>query len=231
MSNSVKLIVMLTNNDRTVENANKIFENCKDLEVECWGFKDIGIPVAEMQKLVKNMKRANKKTFLEVVSVGEKEGMKGAKLAVECGFDYLMGTVFYEKISDYLIGKHPKYYPFCGKIYGHPSILDGSVNEIINHAKYVLKNGAKGVDLLAYRYIKEDADKRLIRDFLDQIKEPVILAGSIDSWDRLEKVLNYKPWGFTIGSAFFNNKFGDMNLQNQIDIVLKKVKQFNFNLK
>jgi len=31
MSNSIKLIVMLTNNDRTVENANEIFENCKDL--------------------------------------------------------------------------------------------------------------------------------------------------------------------------------------------------------
>jgi len=231
MSDSVKLIVMLTNNDKTVENANEIFENCKDSEVECWGFKDIGLPVVEMQKLVKNMKRANKKTFLEVVSIGEEEGIKGAKLAVECGFDYLMGTVFYEKIADYLIDKHPKYFPFCGKIYGSPSILDGTVDEIINHAKHVLKNGAEGVDLLAYRYIKEDADKRLIRDFLSQIKEPVVLAGSIDSWGRLEKVLNYKPWGFTIGSAFFDNKFGDMNFQNQIDIVLKKVKQFNSDLK
>ena len=231
MGDSVKLIVMLTNNDKTVENANEIFENCKDSEVECWGFKDIGLPVVEMQKLVKNMKRANKKTFLEVVSIGEEEGIKGAKLAVECGFDYLMGTVFYEKIADYLIDKHPKYFPFCGKIYGSPSILDGTVDEIINHAKHVLKNGAEGVDLLAYRYIKEDADKRLIRDFLSQIKEPVVLAGSIDSWGRLEKVLNYKPWGFTIGSAFFDNKFGDMNFQNQIDIVLKKVKQFNSDLK
>ena len=192
MSNSVKLIVMLTNNDETVENANEIFESCKDLEVEYWGFKDVGLPIVEMKKLVKSMKEAHKKTILEVVSRTEKEGMEGAKLAVECGFDYLMGTVFYEEIANYLIDKHPKYFPFCGKVHGHPSILDGSVEEIIDHAKDILKKGADGVDILAYRYI-EDADKRLIKDFLKQIKKPVVLAGSINSWDRLEKVLNYKP--------------------------------------
>jgi len=226
MSNSIKLIVMLTNNDRTVENANEIFENCKDLEVECWGFKDVGLPIAEMKKLVKAMKKANKKTFLEVVSLTEKEGMEGAKLAVECGFDYLMGTVFYDTIANYLIDKHPKYYPFCGKIHGHPSILDGSVDEIIDHAKDILTKGADGVDLLAYRYIKEDADKRLIGDFLSQIKKPVILAGSIDSWDRLEKVLNYRPWGFTIGTAFFDKRFvKGGSFKDQIISVLSKLKK------
>jgi len=88
------------------------------------------------------------------------------------------------------------------------------------------KNLSKGVDLLAYRYIKEDADKRLIGDFLSQIKKPVILAGSIDSWDRLEKVLNYKPWGFTIGSAFFDKKFVKKgSFKDQIINVLSKLKK------
>ena len=224
MSNSVKLIVMLTNNDETVENANEIFESCKDLEVEYWGFKDVGLPIVEMKKLVKSMKEAHKKTILEVISLTEKEGMEGAKLAVECGFDYLMGTVFYEEIANYLIDKHPKYFPFCGKVHGHPSILDGSVEEIIDHAKDILKKGADGVDILAYRYI-EDADKRLIKDFLKQIKKPVVLAGSINDWNRLEKVLNYKPWGFTIGTAFFNNKFGaNMTFREQVTTVFEKVK-------
>ena len=228
MSNSVKLVAMLTNNDRTVENANEIFESCKDLEVECWGFKDVGLPIAEMKKLVKSMKESHKKTFLEVVSLTEKEGMEGAKLAVECGFDYLMGTVFYDTIADYLSDKQQKYYPFCGKVYGHPTILDGSVEEIIDHARDILAKGADGVDLLAYRYKKEDADKRLSREFLSQIKGPVVLAGSISGWDRLEKVLNYKPWGFTLGTAFFNNKFGaNMTFREQVTTVFEKVKQFN----
>jgi len=223
MRNNIKLIVMLTNNDETVENAIEIFEDCKDLEVECWGFKDVGLPIAKMKKLVKNMEEANKKTFLEVVSLTEKEGLEGAKLAVECGFDYLTGTVFYEEIANYLIDKHPKYFPFCGKVYGHPSILDGSVEEIIDHAKDIFKKGADGVDLLAYRYI-EDADKRLIKDFLKHIKKPVVLAGSINSWDRLEKILNYNPWGFTVGTAFFNNKFvKEGSFKDQIISVLSYI--------
>lgn len=227
MIRNVKLIVMLTNNDKTVENASEIFEDCKGLEVECWGFKDVGLPIVEMRKLVKAMKKANKKTFLEVVSLGEKKGIEGAKLAVECGFDYLIGTEFYESIANYLIDKDTKYFPFCGKVYGHPSILDGSVEEIIEHAKGILKKGADGVDLLAYRYI-EDADKRLIGDFLKQIEKPVVLAGSINDWNRLEKVLNYKPWGFTIGTAFFNNKFGaNMTFREQVTTVFEKVKKFN----
>lgn len=227
MRNNIRLIVMLTNNDETVGNASDIFDNCKDLEIECWGFKDIGLPVTEMKKLVKRMKEANKKTFLEIVSMNKEEGIKGAKLAVECEFDYLMGTVFYEEIANYLIDKHPKYFPFCGKVYGHPSILDGSVEEIIDHAKDIFKKGADGVDLLAYRYI-EDADKRLIKDFLKQIKKPVVLAGSINSWDRLEKILNYNPWGFTIGTALFENKFcANTNFREQVNAIFKKVKQFN----
>ena len=41
------------------------------------------------------MKKAGKTTYLEVVSLTEEEGLKGAKLAVEAGCDVLMGTVFF----------------------------------------------------------------------------------------------------------------------------------------
>ena len=39
-----KLIVMLTHHDKTVTNALETFNQVKDLEVDCWGFKDVGIP-------------------------------------------------------------------------------------------------------------------------------------------------------------------------------------------
>ena len=77
-----KLIVMLTHNDQTVHNALEVFEACKDLPVECWGFKDVGLPVEEMKALVGAMKMAGKTTFLEVVTYTEAECMRGAKLAV-----------------------------------------------------------------------------------------------------------------------------------------------------
>ena len=47
-----KLIVMLTYHDQTVPNAVEIFEDCKHLPVECWGFKNIGLPVPDRKSVV-----------------------------------------------------------------------------------------------------------------------------------------------------------------------------------
>ena len=81
-----KLIVMLTHHDKTVTNALETFESVKDLEVDCWGFKDVGIPRPQMEILLKALKDAGKETFLEVVTYSEEECMAGAKLAVDMGF-------------------------------------------------------------------------------------------------------------------------------------------------
>ena len=36
---------------------------------------------------------------------------------------------------------------------------------------------------------------------------PVVVAGSIDSFERIDAMKQIRPWGFTIGSAFFDKKF------------------------
>ena len=90
MSKHPELIVMLTHNDRTVENAYEIFDACKDTKAKYWGFKEVGIPLDEMKKLCSYMKACGKTTFLEVVAYTEEECLAGAKMAVECGFDCLM---------------------------------------------------------------------------------------------------------------------------------------------
>ena len=41
------------------------------------------------------------------------------------------------------------------------------------------------------------------------VDAPVCIAGSIDSFERLDEVRKAAPWAFTIGGAFFENKFGD----------------------
>ena len=94
-----------------------------------------------------------KTTYLEVVSLSEEEGLRGAKIAVEAGFDILMGTVFFDSILNYLKGKPIQYYPFPGHIYGHPSIMDGTIEDIVAHAKFLESKGVQGMDLLSYRYI------------------------------------------------------------------------------
>jgi len=200
-----KMIFMLTYNDKTVSNAIEVFNQCKDLPVECWGFKNVGLPVEKMKKLVMNMKEAKKTTFLEVVTYNEKSCFDAAKLALECQFDYFTGSLYFESVHNLLKDKPIKYFPFCGKVSGSPSVLEGSIQEIIDEAKLMEEKGVDGFDLLAYRYV-EDAEK-LAQQFIEAINIPVVLAGSIGSFDRLDKVKQFDPWGFTIGSAFFDKKF------------------------
>jgi hypothetical protein len=200
-----KLITMLTYNDETVKDGLEIFEQCADLPDEFWGFKDVGLPKDQMRALVDRMKEKGKTTFLEVVSLSEQECMDGAKLALDCGFDYLMGTVFHPSVFEFMKGKPTKFFPFCGKVSGHPSVLEGSVEEIVDDGKRMESMGVDGFDLLAYRYTG-DAEA-LAAEFVRRVGVPVVMAGSIDGFPRLDAVKQIDPWAFTIGSAFFDKKF------------------------
>ncbi len=200
-----EFIVMLTYNDQTVIDASKIFEDCKDLPVAHWGFKDVGLPPDKMKALFNEMKKAGKTTYLEVVSLTEEEGLKGAKLAVEAGCDVLMGTVFFESINKYLTGKPIKYFPFPGHIHGHPSNLAGTIDEIVAHAKLLESHGVDGLDLLTYRY-QGDASV-LLQKVVNGVSIPVVSAGSIESLQRISDVWKTGAWGFTVGSALFDKKF------------------------
>ena len=97
-----KIIIMLTHNDKTVPDAIEIFDENKDLPIQYWGFKDVGMEPAKMKILCDKMHEAGKTAFLEVVSYSEEECMRGAKLAVDCGFDYLLGTLYYDSVAAYI---------------------------------------------------------------------------------------------------------------------------------
>jgi len=200
-----KLIVMLTHHDQTVSNALELFEHTKEYPITHWGFKDVGLPPDEMQAVVTAMKTAGKSTFLEVVSLSEAEGLQGARLAVELGFDILMGTVFYPSIGEYLKDKPIQYYPFPGHVHSHPSILDGTIDNIVAHACELEAYGVHGLDLLTYRYDGEAS--HLLKQVVEATKVPVVSAGSIATFERINEVWDAGAWGFTIGSAFFEKQF------------------------
>jgi len=200
-----ELIVMLTHHDQTVHNALELFEGLRDCPITHWGFKDVGLAPDEMKAVVAAMKAAGKTTFLEVVSLSEEEGLRGAQLAVELGFDILMGTVFFPSISAYLKDKPVRYYPFPGHVHSHPSILDGTIDEIVAHARQLEAQGVHGLDLLTYRYDGEAA--RLLQLVVEATHIPIVSAGSIATFERINEVWDSGAWGFTIGSAFFERQF------------------------
>jgi hypothetical protein len=200
-----ELIVMLTHHDQTVTDALKLFERTKDCPITHWGFKDVGLPAKEMQTIAQAMKAAGKTTFLEVVSLSEEEGLQGAHLAVDLGFDILMGTVFYPSIGEYLKDKPVRYYPFPGHVHSHPSILDGTIDEIVAHARELEAYGVHGLDLLTYRYNGQAS--HLLKQVVEATNIPIVSAGSIASFERILEVWDSGAWGFTIGSAFFEKQF------------------------
>lgn len=216
MENTPNLVVMLTHHDRTVPNAADVFSACASSRAQYWGFKEVGLPAGQMKDLFSAMRACGKATVLEVVAYTEEECLRGAKIAAECGCDILMGTVFYDSVNDFCKSCGLRYMPFVGTITGRPSVLDGSIEDMISQARSYLAKGVSGIDLLAYRYTGDPAE--LIRTFVRAVDAPVCLAGSIDSISRLDEVRRSGAWGFTIGGAFFEHKFG-ADFSSQINAV------------
>jgi len=145
--------------------------------------------------------------------------MAGAKVAKEFGFDYLMGTLFYDSVYQFIKENNIKYLPFCGKVSQSPSILEGTNREIIDEAKELLEKGVDGFDLLAYRHTIDG--EKLAKEFCDEIDASTVIAGSIDSFARLDTMSEISPWAFTMGSALFNKRFVEEGtfLQNLSSVV------------
>ena len=222
MGNAPELIVMLTHNDLTVTDACEIFDQCKKSKAKFWGFKEEPLPLEQMQKLFAYMKDCGKTTFLEVVSYSENECLEGARKAVACNCDFLMGTTFFDSVNDFCRENHLNYLPFVGKITGRPSVLEGTLEEMINEASAYIAKGVYGIDLLGYRYTGDAA--LLNREFVKNMEVPVCIAGSVNSYERLQEIKDVSPWAFTIGGAFFENKF-DGTMKEQIDKVCNFMKE------
>lgn len=216
MEHAPELIVMLTCNDHTVENAYEIFDQCRGSRARLWGFKEQPLPFEQMKELYAYMKACGKTTFLEVVAYTEEECIAGAKTAADCGCDYLLGTLYFDSVNRLCRESGLKYMPFVGKVTGRPSILEGTAEGMVAEARRYLEKGVHGFDLLGYRYTGDAA--ALNRRFVAQVGAPVCLAGSVNSWQRLDEVLQAGPWAFTIGSAFFENRFSG-TFREQIDKV------------
>ena len=215
------LIVMLTHNDHTVANAREIYLQNRHSQARFWGFKEEPLSRQEMKDLFAQMKQDGKTTFLEVVEYTEEAGLAGAKTALECGCDILMGTKFYPSINRFCQANDLKYMPFVGELAERPTILSGNIADIIAEAQSYAAKGVHGIDLLGYRYTGNAA--KLNAELVKSVSVPVCIAGSVNSYQRLDELKAAQPWAFTIGSAFFDNQFSG-SIAEQIDKVCAYMK-------
>lgn len=221
-----EIIIMLTNNDITVSNAEEVFESCKDLPAKKWGFKDVGLPKEEMIRLAQKMKEAGKETYIEVVTYTEEGCLEGAKLAYECGFDYLTGTLPFDSVFKYAKEHNLKYAPFCGNVGGSPVVLSGTIEEIAASAKECIEKGAIGVDLTSYRYTDGDPIE-LTKAVVKAVgADKVSIAGSIGNIQRMDEMKAAGVAEYTMGSALFNANFvKNGSFRENLEFVLDYLKK------
>lgn len=218
-----EIIVMLTHNDLTVGNARAVFRECADLPVQYWGFKDAGMNRREMEILAGDLKAAGKTPVLEVVSFDEGELLEAAELAVACGMEYFTGSYFSHAVAQRVRDAGLRYFPFCGDVGGSPIALRGTPESVVEHANHLLEQGADGVDLVAYRYT-EGEPVELAHAVADRLgRENVIVAGSINSAERIERMHEIAPFAYTMGGALFEGAFAPgesfrSNLERVMDI-------------
>ena len=203
-----EFVFMLTHEDRTVENAFEVYEEVWGAEgLRYVGFKDVGLPFGRLKELAETVHAGGHEVMLEVVSEREEDELRSARAALELGVDYLLGGTSAAKVVDIIEGAGILYYPFPGRIVGHPSLLRGTIEEITSSARRLAEmDGVDGLDLLAYRF---DGDVgALARGVVGAVDVPVIAAGSVDSEERIRHLAEAGVWGFTVGSAVFEGRFG-----------------------
>ncbi len=224
----VRFIFMLTRNDKTVDDAEKHLETALAAGVHHIGFKDVGLPFSRLKTLNQSIKEGGATSYLEVVSLDKESEVTSARAAVEIGVDILLGGTNVEAVLPIIKGSGIQYYPFPGKIVGHPSILEGSIDEIAASAEDLAsRDGVDGLDLLAYR--SQENVGKLMAAVCAATNKPVIMAGSIDTKTRIADVKNSGAGGFTIGTAALDGIYPAQgnDLDTQLRSILKDVADVN----
>jgi mannose-6-phosphate isomerase-like protein (cupin superfamily) len=203
---TAEFIFMLTRADRTVPDAMDRLAEVLASGLRHIGFKDLGLPLADLHRLATAIRAGSGTLYLEVVSLDAASEAASARVAVELGVDFLLGGTRPDLVLPILRGSGIRYYPFAGRITGHPSRLEGSPSEILESAQGLCaRDGVHGIDLLAYRFAGDVPG--LIKAICAGVDKPVIVAGSIDRPARVEAVLMGGAAAFTIGTAALDGVF------------------------
>jgi NAD(P)H-dependent flavin oxidoreductase YrpB (nitropropane dioxygenase family) len=195
----MEFIFMLTRNDETLADAREVYASVAATGVRHFGCKDVGLPRKELEALLSDIESNGHTSYLEVVSESDEATLASARAAAEIQPDYLIGGTLIEPVQEIIAGTGIKFFPYIGRVLGHPCVLRGSIQEIAEDARRAEALGLDGVNLLAYRY---DGDvEALVDAVVSNTSLPVIAAGSVDSVERIRALASHGVWAFTIGTA------------------------------
>lgn len=200
-------IFMLTRNDQTVADCLALCELVRPLRLAHIGFKDLGVDLATLHRLADLLRGMGASIYMEVVSTTPEAALNSARAAVALGVDHLLGGTEVDATLEIIRGTKVRYYPFPGNPVGHPTRLAGTATQVEAQCRAFMAKGCAGADLLAYRST-EDSPPRLMEAARRGLGEGrLIVAGSIDSAERIAAIAARGADAFTIGSAIFSGAY------------------------
>ena len=202
MIKGTNAVVMLTDNDLTVDNAAEFFTSAKDAPIQNWGFKSVGQPHDVMYKLAETIKAAGKNLYLESITYTQEEYKFLAEFAKNAGVDCVLGTVFDRGLLDALNEIGVLYCPFIGKTPGMPGVIVKSKEEIMADLKEALDNGVGGISVPAYLHDKMTGKEILSMLRAEAPELPILVAGRVKTYERIDEMFELNT-SFTIGGALF----------------------------
>jgi hypothetical protein len=170
------------------------------------GFKDVGVAPETLRRLHERMKEDGRTTHMEVVSTDRDSALRSAEVGAKLGVDCLLGGTQVDAVLSIVKGTKTGYYPFPGIPVGHPTKLGGTPEKIEADTRAMVAKGCAGVDLLAYRATEADP-LDLIRAARRGTTRTVVVAGSINSAERIRAVAAAGADLFTIGTAALDGSF------------------------
>ena len=203
---------MLTRNDRTIEDAPAVLELIRPVGLTHIGFKDVGVSPCVLERLTQAIRAAGAISYMEVVSTTPEACLASARIGRELGVDRLLGGTQVDEVLGILKGSHTGYFPFPGRPVGHPTRLDGAAEEVEADCRRFAERGCSGCDILAYRATEADPIElvRAARRGLGP-DGTLIVAGAVNSFERVQAVKRAGADAFTIGSAVFDGSYSPRN--------------------
>ncbi len=218
----IQFVFMLTHNDRTVPDAINVLWRLSGTGLKYVGCKDVGATPAVLRELVTVAHDDGLEVMLEVVSTSKEEELTSLRTAADVGVDWVLGGTNAREGAEVLAGSGIRYCPFPGRIVGHPSVLEGEIEEIADSAADLTSiDGVHGVDLLTYRHATADPGE-LTQAVVKASPGPVIAAGSVVDAEQIKTLAAAGAWGFTIGGAIFEGRLpGAPDVAAQVRNVLE----------
>lgn len=199
---------MLTKNDVTIADGLEVYRKLATqltpAELSYVGFKNVGLPDADLEKLGWAIKDDGRNVVIEIVGgTTAEDEINAAVMAKRIGAACLIGGENVEAVLK-VIGPSPvRYFPAVGNITKEAGKMHGVVEEIAAQAARYEALGVDGIMLLAYRFVGDVP--ALLKAVREATKLQIVCAGSVDSKARIRELDDAGMWAFTIGSAVLDD--------------------------